>query len=227
MRSLFLSDLIIKDEYIITGQPLHHLVNVVRLEAGEYLLMLNGQGLMIKTKVHVVSKREIRVRRESFEQRTPSERYSLVLGMPKKDALELCLKQATELGFHEIYLVKSDFSQTKFQDEERIFKLIVSALEQSNAPFLPKVFNYSWEQVPTHEFQQVILLDSQTKQENKFDPVSNTLLVVGPEGGFSNRELSYLHTLKNVNIVNLPTPILRTPTALAVGAGIILESLRK
>jgi RsmE family RNA methyltransferase len=69
-------------------------------------------------------------------------------------------------------------------------------------------------------------MDSQHPSSTKV--VSNPgkkLLIVGPEGGFSPSESQWLHQIKNVRVLQLPTGILRTPTAVATGAGIILESL--
>jgi RsmE family RNA methyltransferase len=73
----------------------------------------------------------------------------------------------------------------------------------------------------------VLLLDSQTKNGGQAatSSLSNKLLVVGPEGGFSTNELNYLYSQKNIIPISLPTPILRTPTALAVGAGMMIQSL--
>src|SRR5690606_13827040 len=100
----------------------------------------------------------------------------------------------------------------------------------SNAPFLPEVVETSWENLPWSTFQDAILLDSQTKIQTKRNPEISTaprLLIIGPEGGFSPKELEFLHSEEKVRVVNLPTPILRTPTALATGAGLLIESLLK
>jgi 16S rRNA (uracil1498-N3)-methyltransferase len=230
MRAHWVSSLDIEDQYTLKGDELHHLVNVVRIEKEEPLLLLNGQGLIIETRVEMISKREMILKRTGQRRGVRHFEFDLALGMPKREALELCLKEATELGFRRVYLIKSDFSQMRFPDKERTEKLLISALEQSNAPFLPEVFFTEWSEIPLNRYKRVLLLDSQTKDIHSQGDIgdgSEELLIVGPEGGFSDVEIQFLHSQANIKIVNLPTPILRSPTAVATGAGIMMESLLK
>lgn len=230
MRAHWIRDLEILDQYILREEDLHHLVNVVRIEKDEALLLLNGKGLMIETKIMTISKRELVLKRISHQLSERTYAFDLALGMPKREALELCLKEATELGLRNIYLIKSDFSQMRFPENDRMEKILVSALEQSNAPFLPQIICAEWNTLPWNQYQRLLLLDSQTKKltlKSSFKNHGEQLLIVGPEGGFSEQEKVYLHSLSNIEIVNLPTPILRSPTAVATGAGILIESLLK
>lgn len=230
MRALWLKDLEILEQYTLKGDELHHLLNVIRIEKNESLLLLNGRGLLIETAVEMISKRELVLKKVALVQGKRSFEIDLALGMPKREALELCLKQATELGFKRIYLIKSDYSQMKFPEKDRIEKLMVSALEQSNAPFLPEVYFSTWQEISWNRYRRGILLDSQTLRGQSVPTEQlggEELLIVGPEGGFSKSEIEYLHSIPNIKVVNLPTPILRTPTAVAAGAGFMMESLLK
>lgn len=230
MRAHWLKDLAVQDSYVLKDDSLHHLVNVIRIETGEELLLLNGAGLEVQTIVDAISKRELRLKFVSSSEKPRAFHFDLALAMPKREALELCLKEATELGFQKIYLIRSDYSQMKTPESDRMEKLLVSALEQSNATYLPQVIEASWEKIPFQEYAEAILMDSQTKlnaKTSKHDESASRLLIVGPEGGFSPRELEFLHSKEMVKVVNLPTPILRTPTALATGAGIMIQSLLK
>lgn len=227
MRASYLEDLQIQQSYKLSGDEAHHLLNVVRVEMGEEILLLNGVGLMVKTKVVNIAKRELELEFIESQQATRDFQMDLALGIPKKEALELSLKQAVELGFSKIYLVRSQYSQTRVPEKERLTSLLVSALEQSNAPFMPQVAEMNWSEIPKDDYQEIMMLDSQNKSAKlkKTQKQSKRLLVVGPEGGFSPAEAALLHEWPNLQIVNLPTPILRTPTAVAAGAGILLGSL--
>ena len=230
MRAHWVVPLNIQDEYILTGDSLHHLVNVIRIEVNERLLLLDGKGSFVETTVSSISKKELRLKLCTHYEKKRSYEMDLVLAMPKREALELSLKQATELGFARVFLVRSEYSQMRFPEEERTNKLMVSALEQSNAAFLPEVLPSEWNKIPWENYGEILLLDSQTKDsKNAIISEGNCrkLLIVGPEGGFSPEELEMLHSLKSIRVVNLPTPILRTPTAVATGAGIILQRLLK
>lgn len=230
MRAHWFKGLQLQETYTLRDESLHHLVNVIRLEVGEELMLLNGEGLQIVTRVEAISKKEMRLKfiKETYHERNYI--FDLALGMPKREALELCLKEATELGFRNIYLVRSDYSQMRLPESDRMEKLMVSALEQSNAPYLPVVKESSWELLPWNQYEESLLMDSQThipaKKTNPA-PTSPRLLIIGPEGGFSAKEVTFLHAIERIRVVNLPTPILRTPTALPVGAGLMIESLLK
>lgn len=231
MRALYIQELKVQNEYVLSGDILHHIVNVVRISKDDELLLLNGLGLKVLTTASEVAKRKVSLTFKSSENSVQDNSLDIVLGMPKRDALEVCLKEAVELGISTIYLVKSDYSQMKFMDEDRVQNLLVSALEQSNAPFIPKVVHCSWSEMNYDKYKAVVMMDSQIEDKN-VPPLEKAingpiLLVVGPEGGFSSDERSHLHSLKNVSILKLPTPILRTPTALAAGAGIVWQLLLK
>ncbi len=230
MRAHWIKDLAVQESYTVKDEAFHHLVHVIRIQLSDELLLLNGNGLCVETRVEAVSKRELRLQLVNHYTKERTYHFDLILGIPKKEALELSLKQATELGFRNIFLIRSDYSQTKVPEFERIESLISSALEQSNAPYFPTVREIKWEDVAWDSYKNILMLDSQTKQHNTLSSNSSqgaSLLIVGPEGGFSSRELTLLHSKSNIKIVNLPTPILRTPTALATGAGLMIESLLK
>jgi 16S rRNA (uracil1498-N3)-methyltransferase len=228
MRAIWIKDLNIQNEYILTDAPHHHLVHVVRSKLLDRILLLDGQGLMIEVIIKDISKRHVILEFQNSQLQHQQIKFDLALGMPKKEALEICLKQATEIGFKRVMLVQSEFSQSRFPDSERIHQLLVSALEQSNCPFIPEIVCTHWEKINWESYHRVILLDSQKGSPGAggISTSESQLLVVGPEGGFSPKELEYFSHLKNLNRINLPTGILRTPTAVAVGAGMIIEGLR-
>ncbi len=230
MRATFVPDLAIQNEYSIIGDSHHHLVHVIRLEVGENILLLNGKGLVVEAQVEAISKKEVRLKFLSEKMGERAFELDLALGMPKKEALELTLKQAVELGFRKVYLIRSAYSQQKYLEADRMKSLLVSALEQSNSPFLPEIVEADWNKVDWESYEASLMMDSQTKGMDAFSGTPFTaprLLVVGPEGGFSPEEITFLHQRPKMSVLNLPTPIMRTPTAVATGAGVILQSLNK
>lgn len=227
MRALYLEKLPSGDHCELQGDVLHHLTQVVRIKADDELLLLDGKGNKIFGKVEAVSKKTLMLAITHRETLTQESTYDLALVVPKKDALELCLKEATELGFATIYLVRGDYSQMKIPDHDRIKNLLVSALEQSNSAFLPQIQEVSLSGISWNEYQKVLWLDSQSSisEESSVTGSGKDILLVGPEAGFSPDERSYLLEVKNLERVHLPTPIMRTPTAVAAGAGLLLQRL--
>lgn len=228
MRAHFVKDLEEKESYLLEGESLHHLVNVIRIRKDEEILLLNGQGLGVIAQVENISKKNMSLRLLRVLPQPKKLPMDLALGIPKKDSLDLCLKQAVELGFERIFLVRGQFSQTKVPEADRLQNLLVSALEQANAFYLPRVVEISWQELPWNEFGSTLLMDSRpvlNQTEAEVSARALRLLIVGPEGGFSEEELVYFHSRPNITSLHLPTPILRTSTAVATGAGILLQRL--
>jgi 16S rRNA (uracil1498-N3)-methyltransferase len=227
MRAVWLPSIASGPKHLLVGEAYHHLVNVVRTEAGEDVLLLDGKGLKVWVRVMQISRRELHLQETGREEVQRRFEMDLALGIPKREALEMVLKEATELGIRRIYLVRAAYSQQKVPEADRLQKLLVSALEQSNAPFLPEILESNWQSIEWNEYGLKLLMDSQTEEctHEVLDFFAPTLLVVGPEGGFEKSELSYLHQRPGLEILNLPTPIMRTPTAVATGAGCLLQRL--
>jgi 16S rRNA (uracil1498-N3)-methyltransferase len=228
VRAHYYPELLKQDDYILEGDALHHLVHVVRLEEKEELLLLDGKGNGARTVVEALSKKQLRLKFLEWKNQKRAFELDLLLAIPKKEALELSLKEATELGFRRVYLVRGEYSQIKIPEADRMKSVLVSALEQANAFYLPDIQESTWEDVPWNDFLSIVLMDSQTKSNKNSGNKSSTaarLLIVGPEGGFSPGELAMLHDKPQVEGLFLPTPILRTPTAVAAGAGVMLQRL--
>ena len=226
MRAFYLKDLTQQDVYSLKGDEAHHLINVVRLQVSEELLLLNGQGLMVFTTVEFVSRKELVLKYIRHEERSNSSIIDLALGIPKKEALELSLKQAVELGVGRIFLVRGDYSQIKIPDLERLEALLINALEQSNSSHLPQLSSSDWENLPFSDYAQINWMNSQpTASLSLSSTKGRQLLMVGPEGGFSPNEVLQISKLENLQTIYLPTPILRTPTAMSAGVGFLFGRL--
>lgn len=228
MRAIYLPHTATEKVIELSGDKLHHLVHVVRIEQGEELLLLDGKGTRTLTVVKEFSKKTMRLEVKSSAISNDSHKLHLALGIPKKEALELALKHATELGVRKIFLVRAEYSQTKVPEAERLHSILESALEQANAPFLPEIVTCNWGQLPWGDYQSAVLMNSQQNQPQEASELrrsSQVLLIVGPEGGFSPQELNDFHTNKKIINLQLETPILRTPTAVATGLGFLLGRL--
>ena len=209
---------------LVTGESARHL-QVVRVRVNEEILVLNGEGLTASTKVGNISKSEIELIVESIALANPTHEISLAIAMPKKEAFEDLLKMAIELGVRNIYPLSSEFSQYDYVANDRIERIIESALIQSNNPFSPKIHS----QINLNAFLEQIemplyFFNSKNDQSGKAEKISGAKTVlIGPEGGFSAGEVSQILKLPNAYSIHLPTPILRAPTAVASSIGYLLS----
>lgn len=216
-------------ELTIDGEAFNHL-KVVRLKVGEQLLLLDGNGGSCMSELISLEKKFAVVKTGPKSVQEASKKLDLAIGLVKKDALDLCLKMAVELDVGRIYLVESQFAQRYDINLERVQRLLIQALEQSNARWLPQVAVATLEQVVDNakNYQHMLVMGMSTgKAPNELDILEGHCLgVIGPEGGFSPEEELLLSKQANALATHLPTPILRTPTALAALAGVIFTKLR-
>lgn len=207
----------------------HHLVRVLRVREGEPILLLDGRGQRAHGLVVQVGKRHLSVDVSDPEQCPAPKPWDMAVGIPKREALELMLKMAVELGARRIFLVRANFSQEKWPEEKRIQALLTQAVEQSNNPWLPEiVLASSWEAIPWSEYAKTYCFHPGGGQEAGPPPLSSDeiLTVVGPEGGFSAEEVNSFKSLPMMEFVSLQTPLMRAPTALAAAWGWMLGRMK-
>lgn len=231
VRAIFYNDQklesIERDSLIsITDENLHHLSNVVRIKKGESLLLLDGQGRKVSSTVDTITKKNIQIKVNSNEfSEPPALKIKLAFSIPKREAQEDIFRLATELGVHEIIPFVSEFSQRSLIKEERIDKILKSALIQSNNTYLPKVSKlHTYQEFLGHlgAAAQYIYFSSQRPCKEMIQAVvDDPLMIIGPEGGFSSDEEELILKSGKVSLVHLSTPIMRAPTALAAAVGFI------
>lgn len=135
--------------------------------------------------------------------------------------MEWFLEKATEIGIHEITPILCEHSERKVYKIDRAEKIIQSALKQSNQYFLPKIN----EPVPFSNFvktafdgQKFIAHCEETAKrsfKNEIKLNSKILILIGPEGDFSTKEINLAIENKFVP-VTLGNTRLRTETAALV-----------
>ena len=209
---------------VVTDDSAKHL-NVVRVKINEEILVLNGHGLIALTKVSLITKNQIELLIISIEESVASHEISLAIANPKKEAFEDILKIAVELGIRNIYPLTSKFSQYDYVYNDRIQRILESALIQSNNPFLPVIYPQA-ELIDYVKNLDSVLYFFNSRQNNcgKVEFISGTrTILIGPEGGFSANEEDAILTKNNVISIHLPTPILRAPTAVASSVGYLLS----
>ena len=232
MRAIYLKDKDFKegDQLNVEGDVAKHLTKVARIKLEERVLALNGRGAKALTKVSLLLKKEVVLQVEKIEKMKKSFFLDLAICTPKKDAFEQILKNSTEIGFSKIIPVRSKFSQLEYVATERYEKIVESALIQSNNCFIPEI-HHQLDFVALSElaqkYDQVVYFSSRDLETGSLEKVEGKILmIVGPEGGLSIGEEEFLvKDIKNLTSLHLPTPILRAPNAVSVGAGLILSKI--
>lgn len=207
-------------------ETIHHLKNVIRINDGEEFQVVFDDGIFSFAYFDGKIKRIGQVD-ESNESKI---RLSLFFGVLKNNKSEDVLRHATEIGVSDFYPVLmdrtiSDISKKKEKKKERYQKIVESAAKQSKRDIIPVVhdiiktddiLNYSGDLVLCYEDENKTQLAEITKTLGK-----NIGLIIGPEGGISDRELKILSEAKKVG---LGRRILRAETAAITASFYIIHA---
>lgn len=202
----------------------HHLTRVLRLGPGAELRLFDGVGDEWQATITHVDKRGVRA---ALQQKIASERESplaitLLQGIAGADKMDWIIQKAVELGVQRIVPLATERAVLKL-DAERAAKrlrhwqnVVISACEQCGRNHLPEL------QAPLPLPQRLaqastatrILLspNAQHTLPGLGGAVTTVELLIGPEGGLSERELQTA-AAAGFCAVHLGPRVLRTETA--------------
>ena len=124
----------ISPETILTGEEYSHAKNVLRIEAGEEIVLLDGSGKEYCAIVNEVKKKEIvcRVVSERANDKECKTSVTLLCGALKGDKTELVVQKATELGVKRIGVFSSQYCSAYMNENklERLNKVAREAAKQ-------------------------------------------------------------------------------------------------
>jgi 16S rRNA (uracil1498-N3)-methyltransferase len=216
---------------ILKGSDRHHLVHVLRREAGSKITVLNGQGAEYEVVVKEIGPEIVtgEIIAEVAKATEPRVNIRLVQSLPKADKFELLLQKNTEVGvrfFQPVFTERSTIKlepDTVLKKEERWRKIISEAAEQSGRKIIPELEPVrNWNQVMATfgERPGLILIPWEGERANSLKKVLEgyagvpemVTIFIGPEGGFSQTEVQQARD-KGAVPVTLGPRILRTETA--------------
>lgn len=207
---------------IISDDQARHLIKVIRIKKNEQLLILNGLGQKVLARVDQIERKNVSIEILNVEVLDDNRNLSLLLGVPKKEAFESIVKMAAEIGIKSIYLYRSEYSQTDIEISDRVLKIEESANIQSNNPFSINFIKIDSLEETISKYKTAINFSTFSKGDISERLSGRTLLIIGPEAGFSKVEEDLINSQKNVKVCQLPTNIMRAPTAFSVGVGYLL-----
>ena len=197
-----------------------HIVKVLRKKPGDTLHITNGNGWLFTAKLTLADQKHCAVNIVS-KSLQPKRCYGLHLAVaPTKmnDRYEWFLEKATEIGIETITPIICDHSERKIVKTERFEKIIQSAMKQSLQCYLPKLNSpTAFKDFINQDLngQKYIAHCEETDKKSlksQLKPKEDCLILIGPEGDFSIKEIEL--ALQNKFIpVTLGETRLRTETA--------------
>lgn len=214
-----------QDEIALIGENAAH-AKVLRLKAGEVLLLCDGQGQDALCRVLDAEKLLLQVIERRDSETEPAVQVSVYMAFPKADKLEHVIQKATELGACEIVAFPSARCVSKPDEKslkkkvERWQKIAASAAEQSGRGRIPEVIVLDSYKAALNRAAQadcsILLYENEhattlkmALEEKTFTSVS---LISGPEGGLEEREVEQAQAA-GIGICTLGRRILRCETA--------------
>jgi 16S rRNA (uracil1498-N3)-methyltransferase len=227
MAHFYLSDELLTatvgERISVSGSEARHAVSVSRLAVGDRISVGNGAGLVVSGVVLSAEPTEFVVEADAVTT-TPvsSPAIWLAQALAKGDRDEYAVQQATELGVDGVIPWAAQRSIVKWEGNkiakghQRWSAIVREATKQSLRPWIPEVGDLASTAVlcALANEARVIVLDPEAEQPlSALEPDGRDIvLVVGPEGGVSDAELSRL-TAAGASVWSLGAPVLRTSTA--------------
>lgn len=187
--------------FILSEEESKHAIRVMRLSVGERIHLVDGQGGLYETEIIDAHPKRTTLRVLSVKENFGKATYEIHMAVaPTKniDRIEWFLEKATEVGLSEFTPIICEHSERKEVKVERLEKVAVAAMKQSLKAYLPKInpaipFSKFIDQIKDNTFYKGIAhcVDSEKKYiSNTFVPKGKYLILIGPEGDFSDKEIS-------------------------------------
>ena len=218
MQLFYLKNL--EDEITLSSSESKHATKVLRKKEGDILYFTDGKGGLHKAKITFSDSKKCKLKIISSEQKEKQHNYYLHIAIaPTKnmDRFEWFLEKATEIGIDEITPIICRRSERKSIKNERGNRILLSAMKQSLKYYLPKLNPIiSLNDFLKQDFQGDKYI-AHCEDSNKLDlktvnKTDKTLILIGPEGDFSSKEIKFVLQNK-FKAVNLGITRLRTETA--------------
>ena len=219
-------------QVVLNAEESAHAARVLRLREGEEVRLLDGENLWAAELVRVDAKETVASVTALCPSPEAPAQAVLLQGLPKADKLELIAQKGTELGMWELWPVemersvaKADKADKADKKRERLQRIAMEAAKQSGRAHVPQVAStipfakalkeldefdlvlVAWEEEHSLPMSQAV-----AKYTAEHGVPGRVMIVIGPEGGISQREWEQLKECGAVS-VTLGRRILRTETA--------------
>lgn len=203
----------------LDAEESRHCIKVLRRRNGDEIHVTDGRGHIFSGTISDPSpgKCSFSIKNTVHTPKKPWSVHIAIAPTRHPDRTEWFVEKSVELGIDKITLMECEHSEKTFLKTDRLRKVAVSAMKQSLKHWLPEI-------APMVPFEQVISCSDSSRFIAYVDasnplhllhaasPGGKYLVLIGPEGDFSPRELE-LALSHSFTKVSLGTSRLRTETA--------------
>ncbi len=207
---------------LIEGNDARHLARSLRARPGEVIEVVDPDGLLLTVLLDSVTTERVEgsVSSERLHQPEPAAHVTVAVANLPAPALELVLSRCTEAGAHSFVIFRADRSVARRERLERWAIICREAAMLAARLRVPEVSVASSLDavIGAEEFPVMLLREAPRRLADLSDPRDLTLLV-GPEGGWTERELALADVTATLGPRNL-----RADTAALVGLAVALAA---
>ena len=201
------------NDIVIIGDDVNHIINVLRMKKTDEIQICNQDtGDNYNAEIVNYSKNEVECKIISKINETTESNVHITLfqGIPKFEKMELIIQKNTEVGIKSIVPVIMERTVVKLDEKiaskklERWQKIAEIAAKQSMRDIIPQIGNITkLKDIDTTEFDAVLVayeneehnmlktelqkLERKIKSNNSSEQQYNIAIVIGPEGGISEK----------------------------------------
>jgi 16S rRNA (uracil1498-N3)-methyltransferase len=225
MQRYFVSKSIKDTLTIEDSNQFHHITRVMRMKPSDNVVVCDQDGHCFYMVITAIDNHSVTLKKQQALPRLNKKLHiTLAQALIKKDHFELVLQKATELGADTIIPVDMDRSIVKLKDDQIIKKhtrwqsITQEASEQSQREKVCQIddvmtldcLDFS---MYDHVFYAYEKEDTRSLKVALTEVASNSkiMMIIGPEGGFSEKEVAFLEG--KATAVTLGPRILRSETA--------------
>ena len=209
-----------------------HIARSLRARCGEKLLLIDENQIQYETKISEINSKEVICEIEKSYLSKRDLEFDLFLAQSplRSDAQLTVMEKATELGVRGVYPVFTDNCALRVNKQEKWQKVMFEASKQCERAKIPTCFApTTFEEILQKDFDKIIVLAERSTEKNLKQYLSENpikkgekiLAIIGPEGGFSQKEFDYFRS-KNLPLISLGDLILKAETAVIVTLGDIV-----
>ena len=209
---------------VLPKESAHYLINVLRLTSGDTVYLFNEQFGEFIGRAEKTTTQDVTIIIES-QHRTPDPptlTIQLGLGLSKGYRMDYAIQKSTELGVASITPLYTQYSEVKFNKSKRLEnklqhwrRIAVSSCEQSGRLSIPEIHPpmsiEDWLGSSNKSCRLILDVRGAKTLEN-LEIINPVELAIGPEGGFSTKELQIAND-RGFTTISLGSRILRSETA--------------
>ncbi|MEJ7594549.1 MAG: RsmE family RNA methyltransferase [Planctomycetaceae bacterium] len=229
-------ELLLTDDVVVDDTEAHHLLHVLRFKPGDQVQLFDGCGMEADAVVTRISRREVfctvTTRRQTSQ--IDRVRVTVIAAPPKADRLKWMVEKLTEIGVERLILLQTDRTEVTPRESrrEKLRSSVIAACKQSRRN---EIMQLSPLQSLTSVLDDVAHArlsgelwiahpspSNPTQASDAVMPIQSRLLLIGPEGGFTEAELQAALNA-DARVISWPHTILRIETAAVVFATRLLS----